>query len=864
MNTLFGKFNQKMIKEKNILSNQNKKNAVFFAFFIYIFSVSYILIPQQSSAQLKDVIGVRVMKNDQFLSPSAWYLQNVPNPGSPKTMQIDGYEAVVDGRTVYVNATRVNVVDANTKPYIYIMSYNEGAGASMLNIFNQLLDNWSFNSNIPSADVCEKLGVDGDIECVSDFDCIISNTDYGPCLSTKGKLRRDVKRITDLQNLKKELESYSATHSTFPSLVEGTYIPRYSTSKWPSWNDNLSKQLGIKLPADPINRFYSDCSTLPGYHPDTCWNESIKSFKCPSGALVDATHDIYSYLYVYSAKGICSMHCDEPVCFDSGAITATTCKNLKDCTDASLTGPCQFNPANTCTKNSDCPNAATGEYCMKTNSLIDIQFNLETSKDTKISTEYPLDTATIGISPVTGGICNDSDFFAMQPLNITDIDCCPPLNCADMGDTGYTCGKYTNSCGESITCSGADTDASGKCTAPGSKCSNGSCCTPNCTGKVCGDDGCGGTCGSCATGSFCTSSNTCQLEGSNACSIGDSKCSVFGNWIQLCGNCDTDPWLDWCDDTNCAVQPPPITSCAMIGGAATCTQCTPGALRSCGNNIGVCSIGTQTCEPSGNWGICSGSTVDYEAVEVTCDSKDNDCDGSVDEDNICCGVGGINIGEICDGNTTSCNAVCGEGFVAGTKSCNATCDGWDTCIAITPPIADESLTSHCDGLDNDCDGLIDENNVCCGNGILDPGEFCEGTLACVTSFTAGLPAHCAGIPMEGTKTCNNACNGWVDGGTDAECVVNPPSLVSDSYGSCNTNPTYIYGKSCCELTGCNIDGCCGGSNLRNATLSSGYTFSQNFAYGSYPNACILGRNQVITDQWIININHSTAGYRCWD
>lgn len=34
-------------------------------------------------------------------------------------------------------------------------------------------------------------------------------------------------------------------------------------------------------------------------------------------------------------------------------------------------------------------------------------------------------------------------------------------------------------------------------------------CTPMCTGRTCGSDGCGGTCGSCATGSSCNASGMC-------------------------------------------------------------------------------------------------------------------------------------------------------------------------------------------------------------------------------------------------------------------------------------------------------------------------------------------------------------------
>ena len=47
-------------------------------------------------------------------------------------------------------------------------------------------------------------------------------------------------------------------------------------------------------------------------------------------------------------------------------------------------------------------------------------------------------------------------------------------------------------------------------------------CTPNCTDKECGDDGCGGSCGTCPTGETCNNSGTC-VAGST------SKADVDGN-----------------------------------------------------------------------------------------------------------------------------------------------------------------------------------------------------------------------------------------------------------------------------------------------------------------------------------------------
>ncbi|MBI2451583.1 hypothetical protein HYV50_00725 [Candidatus Pacearchaeota archaeon] len=53
--------------------------------------------------------------------------------------------------------------------------------------------------------------------------------------------------------------------------------------------------------------------------------------------------------------------------------------------------------------------------------------------------------------------------------------------------------------------------------------------------------------------------------------------------------------------------------------------------RTCGSDVGECQAGTQTCS-IGNWGTCQGS---IGPTTETCDLKDNDCDGIIDENNIC-------------------------------------------------------------------------------------------------------------------------------------------------------------------------------------------------------------------------------------
>jgi len=69
---------------------------------------------------------------------------------------------------------------------------------------------------------------------------------------------------------------------------------------------------------------------------------------------------------------------------------------------------------------------------------------------------------------------------------------------------GKQCGD--NGCGG--TCPSLCTDTQ--------MCQNGACvtkCTPACTGKQCGDDGCGSTCGSCNEGATCSQAGQCVESG---------------------------------------------------------------------------------------------------------------------------------------------------------------------------------------------------------------------------------------------------------------------------------------------------------------------------------------------------------------
>ena len=284
--------------------------------------------------------------------------------------------------------------------------------------------------------------------------------------------------------------------------------------------------------------------------------------------------------------------------------------------------------------------------------------------------------------------------------------------------------------------------------------------------------------------------DACDGPDSDLCAEGITAC--IGGQLICSDNTGSD--LDYCDglDNDCDPASPDGSEDPLIGAACDGPDsdlCHEGVYNSCVGGSLICSDTTDDlldlcdgldndCDPSSPDGL------EDPLYGTACDGPDSDlclegtysCQGGT----MACSDNTANDVEICDGLDNDCDGPIDEeltsplcaiqqGVCSGAQQTCGGEQGWEICDEQTysqwSPDYEMIETSCNDFLDNDCDGLMDcEDDDCASVCLLELSMPCEVGSECISGFCAD------GVCCESAcmGTCQ-ACIAELTGGADGTC-----------------------------------------------------------------------------------------------
>lgn len=568
-----------------------------------------------------------------------------------------------------------------------------------------------------------------------------------------------------------------------------------------------------------------------------------------------------------NARGICVLNSSNPVCDDQELCTNDICRRVQQgrdlgqpqCTYSNIPNntPCDDNDL--CSKNSSCSGGkCTGSDWTTCPAPVGCEGDVTCNQDTgvcAVAGYLPDGTACTNPADSTPGFCLAQECKPCTPGTVQACYTGPtPIRgqCRRGTQTCSAAGTWGTCTGEVLpvpeTCNNLDDDCNGAI-------DNG--VTRSCYTGPAGTNGVGachngtetcvaGNWGARCNGQVVPTAETCNginddCDGQTDEGLGSRTCGV-GACQRTALNClngqpvtcrPGNPSAETCDgiDNDCNDR---VDDVAGLGDA-----CSSGGL-------GACNVaGTKVCNTTTHQLVCN--AVQGTPTAEVCDGIDNDCDNSTDEGlgSTTCGDGACRVtvqnclsgraqtctpgvagtetcanmraDNDCDGTVDNNIARLNEACSAGQGSCQASgtkvCQGSSlVCNAVAGTAGTETCANM--GVDNDCDGTVDNNIAgfgdACNNGL-------QGT--CLTSGTKICQNNnlvcSAGAVAAGTEVCDgldNDCNGYVD-----------------------NNPGNLQSYTLLETGGCEQSGAgCAGQRQRQCTALG---WSQWSACNTNGNSC---------------------------